>query len=104
MPRLDINVPFETDQAVIVVEVDPANPLQRGKHKFQLEVIDDSNNVSLPAEFVIHLADQERPNAVLEGPEIVSIGKSFELRGNKSFDLGGGQIKTYRFTYLGPQL
>ena len=34
MAKLEINVPFETDQPVIVVEVDPAKPLARGRHLF----------------------------------------------------------------------
>ena len=103
MPRLDINVPFETDQPTIVVEVDPAKPLPRGRHRFQLEVVDDSGNVSAPDLMDVIVADRERPTAVLNGPSIADIGKSFEITGIKSFDIGGS-IKAYRFTYLGPNL
>jgi hypothetical protein len=87
MAKLEINVPFESDQAVIVVEVDPAKPLARGRHLFRLEVTDDSGNVSQPDQVVV----------------IADIGKEFRLSGEKSFDIGGS-IKSYRFTYLGPQL
>jgi hypothetical protein len=103
MAKLEINVPFETDQAVIVVEVDPAAPLARGRNLFQLEVTDDSGNVSQPDQIVVIVADRESPTAVLRGPQVVDFGKSFQLSGDKSFDIGG-TIKSYRFTYLGPQL
>ena len=33
MAKLDINVPFETDQSTIVVEVDPQQPLPRGRRR-----------------------------------------------------------------------
>jgi hypothetical protein len=103
MAKLDINVPFETDQPTIVVEVDPQKPLPRGRHSFQLEVVDDSGNVSLPDVLQVIVADRERPTAVLLGPQIVDLGKPFEVTGAKSFDIGGA-IKIYRFTYLGPSL
>lgn len=103
MAKLEINVPFETDQAVIVMEVDPAAPLPRGRHLFQLEVVDDSGNVSAPDQRVVIVADRERPTAVLNAPQIADLGKEIPLNGEKSFDIGGS-IKTYRFTYLGPQV
>jgi hypothetical protein len=101
MAKLDIQVPFETDQARITVDVDPSAPLPQGRQRFQLEVIDDSGNVSAPDTITVIIADRERPTAVLQGPQIVDLGKPFELNGERSFDIGG-VIKTYRFTYLGP--
>jgi hypothetical protein len=101
MAKFEINVPFETDQPTVVVEVDPRSPLARGRHKFQLEVIDDSGNVSLPDVVDVIVADRERPTAVLAGPQVADLGKNFELNGSKSFDIGG-VIKTFRYTYLGP--
>jgi hypothetical protein len=103
MAKLEINVPLETDQPVILVEIDPGAPLARGRHRYQLEVVDDSGNVSAPDRIVVVVADRERPTAVLEGPAVVDIGKNFELSGEKSFDIGGTVVR-YRFTYLGPQL
>ena len=103
MAKLDINVPFESENSSIVVEVDPAQPIPRGRHRFQLEVVDDSGNVSAPDVLEVIVADRERPTAVLQGPQIVDLGKSFDLTGAKSFDIGG-QIRSYRFTYLGPSL
>jgi hypothetical protein len=103
MAQLDINVPFETDQPRIVVDVDPRSPLPRGRQLFQLEVVDDSGNVSAPDQIVVVVVDRERPTTVLLGPQIVDFGKSFDLNGEKSFDIGGS-IKSFRFTYLGPAL
>ncbi len=103
MAQLEINVPFETDQSTIKVEVDPRKPLSRGRQVYQLQVVDDSGNVSEATTLIVIVADQERPTAILQGPQIVNVGASFELTGAKSFDIGG-EIKSYRFTYLGPQL
>lgn len=104
MAKLVLNTPFETDQPIITVEVDPLKPLARGRQMFELVVVDDSGNVSAADRFIVIVADRERPTAVLQGPSIADIGKSFDLNGTKSFDAGGGTIKTYRFTYLGPQI
>jgi len=46
MPRFDINVPIETDQPNVTVEVDRAAPLVTGRHRFELVVTDDSGNES----------------------------------------------------------
>ena len=40
--------------------------------------------------------------AVLRAPSIVGFGKSFQLDGSASFDVGGGKISRYVWTYLGP--
>lgn len=101
MPRFDVNVPVETDQSNVMVEVDLSNPLRTGRHRFELVVTDDSGNASEPATIVVIVADRERPTAVLDGPDVVNFGKSFELSGKRSFDIGG-TVKLFRFTYLGP--
>jgi hypothetical protein len=101
MPRFEINVPIETDQPNVVVEVDRTAPLVTGRHTFQLVVTDDSGNESEPTSIIVIVADRERPTAVLDGPDVVNFGASFELSGRRSFDIGG-TIKVYRFTYLGP--
>jgi hypothetical protein len=101
MPRLEINIPLETDQPNVVVEVDPQKPLVTGRHRYELVVTDDSGNVSEPTSILVIVADRERPTAVLDGPDVVNFGRSFELSGKRSFDIGG-VIKTWRFTYLGP--
>src|SRR5437763_1131430 len=79
MAKFEINVPFETDQPTVVVEVDPRSPLARGRHKFQLEVIDDSGNVSLPDTVDVIVADRERPTAVIAGPGVESEPVSLDV-------------------------
>ena len=101
MPRFDINVPIETDQSNVTVEVDSAAPLVTGRHRFELVVTDDSGNESEPTAIIVIVAVRERPTAVLDGPDVVNFGASFELSGKRSFDIGGS-IKVFRFTYLGP--
>lgn len=104
MAKLTLNVPVETDKPLVTVDVDPAKPLARGRQIFELVVVDDSGNVSAPDRLIVIVADRERPTAVLQGPSVVDVGRSFDLNGTRSFDVGGGTIKTYRFTYLGPQI
>jgi len=101
MPRFEVNVPVETDQPNVTVEVTPNAPLLPGRHRFELVVTDDSGNASEPAFLVVIVADRERPTAVLDGPDVVDFGRSFELSGRRSFDIGG-TIRAFRFTYLGP--
>jgi hypothetical protein len=47
------------------------------------------------------VADQTRPTAVLNAPDVVNIGAEFRLDGRRSFDIGG-DVKSWTFTYLGP--
>jgi hypothetical protein len=35
-------------------------------------------------------------------PSVTGFGKSFNISGEKSFDIGGGKIVKYAWTYLGP--
>lgn len=101
MARFDINVPVTTDQPTVTVDVDAARPLAPGRHQYQLEVADDSGNVSAPDRVIVIVADTQRPTAVLEGPRVVDFGKGFVLSGQRSLDLGGSVVR-YTFTYLGP--
>jgi hypothetical protein len=48
------------------------------------------------------VADQDAPTAVLNVPSIVGFGRSFNMSGERSFDVGGGRIVRYAWTYLGP--
>ena len=104
MAEFIISKEIETEKPIIEVTVDTASPLAVGRHRFRLVVVDDSGNASKPDEVLVFVADQEAPTAVLIGPEIVPLGKSFELSGEKSFDTGGGRIVAYRWTYLGPAI
>ena len=98
MPVFDPNVPIETADAVIQVEIDKERPLPVGRHLFRLVVIDDSGNESEPDEVEVFIMDTERPTAILNAPTRVPFGTSFDLSGKESTDLGGGQIVRYIWT------
>lgn len=102
MPKFTVNIPVATAAPSVVVEVDPQAPMAAGRHRFSLVVTDDSGNESAPDTIDVIVADRDRPTAVLQGPDVASAGKEFTLNGARSFDTGGGTIKTWRFTYLGP--
>jgi hypothetical protein len=93
-----------TDTPTIEVTVSPDKPLPLGRQVFRLVVTDDSGNVSKADEVVIIIADQEAPTAVLRAPKLAPFGKSFQLDGSASFDVGGGKIVRYAWTYVGPNL
>jgi len=73
-----------------------------GKHRFQLVVIDDAGNPSKADEVVVIVADREAPTAILSAPSIVGVGQSFTLDGSRSFDVGGGRVTQWVWTYVGP--
>ncbi len=101
MAKFTVNVPVETNTPNVVVDADPQATLPPGRHRFSLVVVDDSGNESAPDTVDVIVADRDRPTAVLQGPDVASAGKPFTLSGARSFDTGGGIIKTWRFTYLG---
>ncbi|ANH68301.1 hypothetical protein [Mitsuaria sp. 7] len=98
IPGTDIS----TDVPTIEVTVNPDKPLPLGRQTFRLVVIDDAGNASKPDEVTIIVADQDAPTAVIRGPRIAAFAKSFELDGSASFDVGGGKVVKYVWTYLGP--
>ena len=104
MAKFVINTPIETDAAKIDVEVDPANPMRLGRHRFQLVVVDDSGNQSAPDAVEVRVIDKDRPTAHLVAPDIVPFSTSFALSGENSIDVGGGRVVRYIWTYLGPVL
>lgn len=89
MTILKIGTPFESPDPVLLVEVDRDQPLNPGKHRFTLQVVDDSGNQSDPAEFIILVVDRIKPNAVIDGPKQVDFLAAFKLSGKGSFDIGG---------------
>lgn len=91
-----------TEVPTVEVTVGPNTPLPLGRQIFRLVVTDDAGNVSRPDEVVIIVADQDAPTAVLRAPRIVGAGRSFELDGSASFDVGGGRVVRYAWTYVGP--
>lgn len=94
----DFNLPgakYETKESQIEVTVDPARPLPVGKMRFQLIVVDDAGNESIPTLVEVQVLDTVKPNAVLDAPSSVAYGNSFTLFGNRSVDPVGGGIIRY---------
>jgi hypothetical protein len=102
MAEFVINADVLTDKPTVEVTLTPAKPLPLGRHLFRLVVVDDAGNKSVADEVQVLIADQENPTAVMNAPSLVAFGKSFALDGSKSFDVGGGNIAQYVWTYLGP--
>lgn len=100
MPEFQPNTPIETDVPTIEVTVTATNPLRVGRHRFRLSVFDDSGNESLPDEVDVIVRDTERPTAVIAAPREVPFGQSFALSGERSSDVGGGQVVRYTWTLV----
>ena len=102
MAEFVINQDVVTDTNNVEVTITARNVLPAGRHRFQLIVTDNAGNASVPDAVEVIVADQDAPTAVLAGPRIVGVGRSFPLDGSRSFDAGGGTIVRYAWTYLGP--
>lgn len=102
MAEFAIDTDILTKTPTIEVTVNPDKPLPLGRHRFRLIVVDDSGNKSFADSVQVVIADQENPTAMLLAPKVVSVGKSFLLDGSQSFDVGGGTVTEYVWTYLGP--
>jgi len=95
-----VGQPIETDVADIEVSVSASAPLPVGRHRFQLVVVDDAGNQSSPDVLEVVIRDTTRPTAVIQGPREVDFGRSFQLSGSRSVDIGGGRIVRYQWTRL----
>jgi hypothetical protein len=100
--------PIKTNDATLTISM-PNEKLGVGSHTFQLEVEDDSNNVSAPAQVMLIVLDTQAPTAVLtvsdeQGRALpnnsISFGQGFILNGRRSVDLGGGNIVKYTWTLM----
>lgn len=91
-----------TETPTVEVTISANAPMPLGRQIFRLVVTDDAGNVSRADEVIVIIADQDAPTAVLRGPRIVGFGRSFELDGSASFDVGGGRLVRYAWTYAGP--
>lgn len=101
MPEFLPNQPISTEDSKIEVTIGANNPFKVGRHVFQLIVVDDAGNESLPDTQEVFVLDTERPTARLEiQPPRVQFGKSFALSGERSVDLGGGRIVKYIWTLV----
>lgn len=101
MAEFTLGTEVVTTDPTVEVTVNPEAPLPVGRQTFQLVVVDDSGNVSAADRVVIIIADQSAPTAVLAAPEVVPSGSSFTLDGRRSFDVGGGRVVEFRWTWVG---
>jgi len=99
---------IETTDATLTITM-PNDKLKVGSHTFQLEVKDDSGNVSAPAKVMLVVLDTQAPTAVLtvndeEGRPLenntIGYGRPFLLNGKKSVDVGGGRIVSYTWSLV----
>lgn len=91
--------PVVTDTPEVEVTVSANAPLPAGRHRFQLVVQDDSGNSSDPSITEVIVRDTQKPTAVLDAPREVEVGRSFQLSGRRSSDIGG-RIVRYTWTRL----
>lgn len=102
MAEFVVNADVATAEPTVEVTINADRPLPLGRQRFRLIVVDDAGNRSAPDEVVVIIADQDAPTAILRAPQIVGFGRSFNLDGSASFDVGGGRIAQFVWTYLGP--
>ena len=100
MPDFTIGQPVTTDVPNVEVSVTPQRPLAPGRHVFQLVVTDDAGNASEPATVEVVVIGDARPTAVIDAPQRVAAGRSFELSGRRSADLPPGRIVRYTWLQL----
>jgi hypothetical protein len=102
MAEFVVNQDVTTQTPTVEVTISANNPLPLGRHRFRLIVVDDAGNRSAADEAIVIVADQDNPTAVLRAPSLVGSGRSFNLDGSASFDVGGGRVVQFVWTYLGP--
>ena len=102
MAEFVVNADVVTAEPTVEVTVTRERPMGIGRQRFRLIVVDDAGLRSAPDEITVIVADQDAPTAVLRGPRITSFGRSFDLDGSASQDIGG-RIVQYVWTYLGPE-
>ncbi len=99
MPEFRAGQPVVTETPEVEVTVAANAPLPAGRHRFQLVVADDSGNSSDPSVVEVIVRDTQKPTAVLDAPREVELGRSFQLSGRRSSDIGG-RIVRYTWTRL----
>ncbi len=109
MARFTMNTTIKTDTPTIEFEIDPQKPLPVGRHRFQLIVEDDSNNLSTPDTIDVIVRDTTNPTAILEVVEpvsesgdsyTVSHGANFTLTGERSSDVAPGKVASYQWRMI----
>lgn len=91
------------------IKVSNDNPLPIGSNTFQLIVVDDSGNESLPAQVIVIVRDTTRPTAVIRAADAegrplpdnaLEFGASFMLNAKGSQDLPPGKITKFVWSLL----
>jgi hypothetical protein len=100
MAKFSIGVSVESADPGVEVTISPDAPLPVGRHRFQLVVVDDSGNSSLPDAVEIIVRDSKNPTAVITAPTQVEFGESFGLDGRKSSDVAPGRVVKYVWTLV----
>jgi hypothetical protein len=99
--------PIKTNDSNLTITM-PDDKLEVGRHTFQLQVVDDSGNVSEPATVMLIVLDTQAPTAVLtvtdaDGRPLpdnrISFGEGFILDGKRSADIGG-RIVSFTWTLV----
>ena len=99
MPEFRAGQPVVTNTPDVEVTVAANAPIPEGRHRFQLVVEDDSGNSSEPSITDVIVRDTQKPTAVIDAPREVELGRSFQLSGRRSTDVGGRIVK-YTWTRL----
>jgi hypothetical protein len=108
MATFKLNAPVVQKNPTVTVDVAATAPFPLGAQRFQLVVVDDSGNESVPTFLDVVIKDLDKPTAVLDlvnvdGTRIdpvVDFGKSFTLSAARSTDLPPGKVVEYRFTLV----
>lgn len=108
MAQFKVNVPISQSDPLVKVEVTDQEPLPLGPNRFELVVIDDAGNESVPFILTVVVTDQSKPTAILQVVNadgkvlepVVPFGTTFILSAADSRDTEPGTIKEYRFTLL----
>ncbi len=93
--KLIPGVPYETSEPTVGVTIFAA-----GRCTFELTVVDDTGNRSLPDRGDVIVRDSKSPTAILKTPPQVELGRSFLLDGSRSSDITPGKIVRYVWTSL----
>lgn len=98
MPEFKPGQTVDTKEPTIEVTASAQKPFQVGRMVFELVVVDNSGNESLPARVEVNVIDDEKPTAILQAPSRVSAAQPFTLDGRRSTDAPGGHVVRYRWT------
>lgn len=101
--------PQTTSDTRLSIQVSNDNPLPIGSNTFELKVVDDSGNESVPAQVIVIVRDTARPTAVLRATDaegrplqgnVLEFGADFILNAKGSLDAPPGKISKYVWSLL----